>query len=194
MANVQQQATGAVHIYVRPPGGSQPLYFGTSESFPKDTRNPEYEPVMNDISGSKVPLDFAWEGESAIISLVMTRVEQSIVELMQARPHSAGALPGSWALNDVGSLMSLEGLTWQIWLAYTFGAALGNKAAYVNQGMRAGRHYVQAIIWAPQDDETGTKPMKQHFLLYAWPKLNMTTRRFVLYDYDFTGVSPAGLK
>src|ERR1019366_8793304 len=76
---------------------------------------------------------------------------------------------GSWAFTDVGSLMSLEGQAWVCWLVYSFGAPLGNKGAYTGLGgfLRPGRRYAQCVLWAPQVDETGSKPMKQHFMLYA---------------------------
>ncbi len=201
----QQYATGAVHVFAAPPTGSKgtvgsPLYLGTCEKMPQDQRVPEYEMLMNDQSGTKVPLDLAWQGEAATISLVMTRTVQSTVELMLAspRPASAGVLngpssvPGSWTFSDYGALMSLEGLGWTVWLAYFFGGALANKPAYTAgapNAMRPGRRYTQCILWQPQSEETGTAPMKQHFMLYSWPYLNFSTKVATLYDYNMTGIN-----
>ncbi len=189
----QQFATGSVHVFLAPPNRSQqkntPVYFGTCESMPQDQRQPEYEMLWNDISGSKVPLDLAWEGESAQISLTMTRVDQVVVEYLQAHPNTPTATPGSWAFEDVGSMMGLEGLAWECWLVYTFGSAIAGKLTYTGAGLRPGRHYTQCVLWSPQSEETGTKPTKQHFMLFAWPKPNFGTKRFVLYDYDMTGIS-----
>jgi hypothetical protein len=198
-----QLSTGAVHIFIAKPTlkpyfGNGPLptgipiYFGTCESMPQDQRQPEYEMLMNDSTGSKVPLDVAWEGESAQISLVMTRTNQALVESIMA--HPSGSLPpGAWSFNDAGALMGLEGLAWQVWLVYQFGAALGAKAAYTSQGLRPGRRYAQCVLWAPQSEETGTKPMKQHFMFYAWPYADYTNKRFVLYDYNMAGISLASI-
>ena len=48
-------------------------------------------------------------------------------------------------------------------------------------------------MWAPQTDETGTKPMKRHFMFYAWPKVDSSgsfaNKKFTLWDYDFSGVN-----
>ena len=204
-----QLSTGAIYVFLAPPTGNTyagggtpqvgtPQFFGTCESMPQDQRQPEYEMLMNDASGSKVPLDLAWEGESAQISLVVTRPNQQLVELLQTKgfpgavaANTAASTAGSWSFNDVGSLMSLEGLAWTCWLAYGFGAALGNKLAYTgaNGFLRPGRRYVQCALWAPQSDETGSKPMKQHFMLYAWPYVDFKNQRVVLYDYNMSAIT-----
>lgn len=184
----QPFATGAIHIFVRFGGVGSPSYLGTCESMPQDSRAPEYEPVMNDVSGSKVPLDFAYEGESSQISMILTRWNEDIAQSITT-PPGLTSTDGSWAWADVGTLMGLEEWFTEVWLVRTYGAVLAARTAYTSQGMQAGRHYVQTILWAPQTDETGTKPMKRHFMFYAWPKINHTTKRFVLFDQDFTGIS-----
>jgi hypothetical protein len=193
-----QLSTGMIHVFVAKPllkpnfgtaiGFGAPLYFGTCESMPQDQRQPEYEMLMNDASGSKVPLDMAWEGESAQISLVMTRTNQPVVESVLAGPSGSNP-PGAWSFNDMGALMMLEGLSWCVWLVYQFGSALGNKPAYTAQGLRPGRRYAQCVLWAPQSEEGGTRPMKQHFMFYAWPVADFKNQKYVLYDYNMTGIS-----
>lgn len=185
--SAQQFATGSVHSFVRFAGGSI-LYLGTCESMPQDQRNPEYEMLMNDISGSKVPLDVAWEGESAQISLVLTRWDENVANVCETPPGVA-PVAGSWFMRDVGTLMSLEKETTELWLVYTFGSVLANKVAYTANGLHAGRHYPQCVLWSPQLDETGTKPMKRHFMYYAWPRYDPSNFKFTLYDYDFTGIT-----
>ena len=185
----QPYATGAVHVFVRALVSGPITYFGTCESMPQDSRNNEYEMLMNDISGSKVPLDLAWEAQSAQIGLVMTRWDEVVAQTLTSAPISV--VDGSWPWESVGTLMGLEGFYTEIWLTYTFGGALANKAAYTGNGLTSGRHYLQAVLWSPQTDETGTKPMKRHFMFYAWPKLVIggTKPRFTLYDTNMTGIS-----
>ncbi len=93
--------------------------------------------------------------------------------------------------------MSLEEWTTELWLVYTFGSALANHTAYTANGLIPGRHYSQAILWSPQMDETGTAPMKRHFMFYAWPKYNPDATpkpRFTLYDTNMTGISQSLLE
>src|SRR5882672_1487091 len=186
MAN--QFSTGAVHVFIASPyyNAGSPLYFGTTESMPDDRRQPEYEMLMNDLSGSKVPLDMAWEGESAQISLVMTRWTESVAQGLETKPIPGVSVSGQWTWNDMGALAAYEGNYLRLWLVYTFGAALANKAAYVQggAGLRAGRYYPQCVVWAPETEETGTKPMKRHFLFFAWPAIDVQNRRFLLYSTD----------
>ena len=198
----QQYSTGAVYIFAAPPtsggGFGQPLWLGTCEKMPQDQRQPEYEMLMNDVSGTKVPYDLSWQGMTAQISLVMTITVQSTVELMLASPRPVGnvngavSTPGTWDFSDVGALMMLEGLGWTVWLAYTFGSALSNKPAYASgfpNALRPGRRYYQCILWTPQLEETGTAPMKTHLMLFSWPFANLASKTFTLYDYDLTGIN-----
>ncbi len=174
----QQYASGSVHVFCayNPPGGpaSGPFYLGTCEQMPQDNRNPEYELLMNDISGSKKPLDLAWEGEDATISLVLTRFSHVGWNLLETKPFPTANVNGEWDIEDVGALMGLEGICWSVWLVYSFGSALANKAAYTTQGMPPGRFYPQCVVWAPMADETGSRPMKRQVIFYAWPKLVTT--------------------
>lgn len=178
----QQMATGAIHVFVRAGSESMASYFGTCERFPEDTRQPEYEALMNDYSGSKVPLDFSWEGESAQISLSMTRWDEVVAQDLEDKPFSATSIPGSWSANDVGTLMGLEFGFWELSLVRTFGAAIANKGAFVNNGLLPVRRYRQCVVWTPESDQGGTQPMKRQFLFYAWPLYIAKTRTFVLYD------------
>jgi len=157
--------------------------------------------VMNDASGSKVPLDMAWEGESAQISLVMTRWDETIAQQMEAKPNGFLRTPGTWEANDVGTLIGMEGMAWGLWLLYTFGASFADKDKYVRDGgMQRGRFYPQCIVWAPETETIGSRPMKRHFVFFAWPKIVQDPNRpndpkkFVLYstsEVDFQGVSEA---
>ena len=186
----QPFASGAVHCYAAFHGGT-PFYLGTCESMPNDSRSPEYELLQNDISGSKNPLDLAFQGMSAQISLIVTRQDWLNLEALEYAPGE-NANVGEWSYEDVGTLMALEGEYTRLWLAYTFGASLANKTVYTSNGMIRGRYYPQCVMWSPQTDETGTRPMKRQYIFYAWPKYNPTTRMFTLYSTqaaDFTGIS-----
>jgi hypothetical protein len=184
----QQYATGSCHLWLRFADGGGIQYFGTCESMPQDVRSPTYEMLMNDISGSQVPLDVAYQGEAAQISLTMTRWNETLAQSLET-PPGPNSVPGSWSYSDVGTLMSLEDEWTEVWIGYTFGSALANKTVYTANGLRPGRHYLQSVLWSPQADETGTKPMKRHFMMYAFPYFDPTTKQFTLWDTDFSGIS-----
>lgn len=193
-----QYATGAVHVFVTAnPGSPAPVYFGTCERMPEDTRQPAYEMLFNDISGTQKPLDIAFQGEDATISLVMTRWSEAVAISLETKPAlgagQAARVPGSWLWEDVGTLMGLENAARQVWLVNTF-TALANKPAYTANPagpLFGGRRYLQCAVWAPESEEKGTAPMKRHFMLYAWPKVDSANRRFTLYDFNMTGINPS---
>jgi len=185
MANPQQFSTGSTHVFLNVGNGVQ--YFGTAESFPQDSRSPQYEFLMNDLSGSKVPLDLAYEGESAQISMVMTRWDGDLAN--SATISVTGNAAGEYFWEDLGTLMMLENEATELWIVYLYGSALANKTVYTANGLIPGRHYKQTVLWAPQTDETGSKPEKRHFMYYAWPKIDSANQKFVLWDTDMTGIN-----
>ncbi len=170
----QSYTTGCVHIYVGL-GLASPAYLGTSEGFPMVDTQREWDAVMNDISGSKLPFDYVYEGEQAIISTVLTRWNQAVLDVIDTQPNVAGVL-GVNSATDTGSMMAQEGLTFQLWLRYGFGA----KAAYLGQGL--GKHYPQVILLGPDRTESGSRPRKEHRIFQAWRRYDPTIGNFVLRD------------
>jgi hypothetical protein len=192
-----QLATGACHIFGKNDSISGQFsgiqYIGTCERMPQETRSPEYEPVYNDMSGTKVPLDFAWEQETASIGVTLTRWNEKFAQFIEAKPDPTND-EGSWSVIEVGRLMALEEMAWEIWIGYTFGSALASIAAYTSLGLMPGRHYLQCLVWSPESEDRGTAAMKRNFMFYAWPFLDnkfgtFEQWNFILYDQDFTGVS-----
>ena len=187
----QQWSTGAIHMFVAfNPAfglGSTPYYLGTCETFPRDERRPEWEMVLNDVSGRKKPLDASFQGEDAVVSCVLTRWDASVMNDLEDLPGSLTSVPGSYSFNDVGAMAMLEGLTSTVWLVRTFGSALANKTAYGAD--IPGRRYLQCIVQAPITEEAGAQPEKKHVLFYSWPFADFVNYKFVIYDYNMVGIS-----
>lgn len=195
----QEFSTGASWVYLGLGSGNAPLYFGTCEGYPRDERKPEYEMLMNDLSGRKVPLDFCWQGETATISLVMTRWDEGMIRMLEAKPNPMGSAlsglgasnPGTWNFTDVGALAMLEGLGVPLWIRYPFapvtvGGGGGGRPA---MGLLTpGYHYIQSIVWAPETAEVGAAPMKRHIQFFAWPYANYVAKTFTLYDYNMSNL------
>lgn len=188
----QQFSSGSTHLWLRFNGTGSPQYFGTCESFPQDSRSPQYEFLMNDLSGSKVPLDLSYQGESSQVSVVMTRWDENLANGLTVAPGQVTP-SGQYDWEDLGTLMMLEEQFTELWIVYLYGSALANKTVYTANGMIPGRHYLQTVLWSPQMDEVGTKPMKRHFMFYAWPQIDVANQAFVLYDTDMTGISLAAI-
>ncbi len=172
----QPFATGAVHVFIGMTVDAA-QYVGTCESFPMQDVQREWDAVMNDLSGSKLPLDYVYEGEQAIISCVFTRWNQAPLDFIDSQPNPLTTLQGTNGVLDTGSMMAVEGNTFHLWLLYAFGAA----KAIAYTGMALGRHYPQTMLIGPDRIESGSRPMKQHRIFQAWRQLqpNMS---WLLYD------------
>ncbi len=188
----QPFCTGAVHAYADTgaPGSRTPLYLGTTESFPGIDTSRNWDSVMNDISGSKDPLDYIYEGQGqAVISLVLTRFNQNVLNAIRQVPGPGNTL-GLDTLATVGSLAGFEGWAFRFWLLYSFGSAgFGAKAAFST--MEPGKYYPQTILWGPERTEGGTRAKKEHLILMAWKKYNPQTGTFQLFSEasgDFAGL------
>lgn len=178
----QQFSSGAAHLFVKFGGGAEAKYLGTAEGKPRQEHRPEYVPVMNDLSGGVVPLDYSFQGKSSILSFVLSRWNEAVARAMENSPDPITNGAGEWALDDVGTFLGLEGKAMEAWVVYPY----ANKAAYAT--LPAGYHYLQCMVWSPQVIEPGTTPMLRHFLLYAWPKLFIDEKKWKLWDHNITGL------
>jgi len=140
--------TGPVHVYLARGAGtlagsavaSAALYLGTTEGGPEYDHTPSYEPVMNDLSGSKIPFDLLLMGQEAHVFGTFTRINFAVLHAIEAiiSGRTRGLLSGS----DLGTLMLAEGQTFHLFLKYA-GAA---RAAMIDIGLPLGIHYPAAIM------------------------------------------------
>lgn len=182
----QEYATGAVHIYVKMPSnnllGGGIRYLGSSEQGPQRTTERTFKQVMNDLSSQR-PFDYVYAGgEEAVLSFVLTRWNDGVAQALECAPFSGGF--GYSTIFDQGSLMGQENLAVEIWYSFTFSGRASMP------GMEGGRHYVQALFWGPEQDETGSHERKKHMVFRAWKKFDakVTPPRFTLFDTDMTGL------
>jgi hypothetical protein len=190
----QLWCTGPAHIYVGVTTSRAPLYLGTAETKPDIDIRGEFEGVMNDLSGSKIPMDELWEGEEGMISFVLTRWNMNVALLMMAQPNFTGT-PGLNSQDDMGTLMLTEGLSYPVWIRFPYATS---KVAMA--GMVAGYRFWSCILLAPKKIEPGTRAMKKHFALKAkraftsdaapnnLPLKGGSSAVWRLYDHDMSGL------
>lgn len=207
----QAWTTGPAHLFAAPQGGgsNSPLYLGTAEKKPDINIITEYEPVMNDLAGQRLPYDRAYSGKEAIISVVLTRMNYHVMAALMTRPNPAAGFGGAAGLepdgvnflNDMGALMGTEGLTYPFWIWFPKAAI----AAYA--GMFAGYRFFSCITLGPDRIEPGTEGKKVHLLIQAQrslapagmpvpavgvPALTQTsTSAWLLYDHDMSAINSA---
>ncbi len=172
----QPYCTGAVFVFIGVTTDSA-QYLGTCENFPTRSTKRNWDAVMNDVSGSKEPFDFAFEGQSALIGCVLTRWNESVLRFLDAQPNPITNTAGVESVLDQGALMATEGNTFHLWLLYAFAT---KAVAYPLQG--AGKHYPQCILFGPDETESGSRPKKEHRMFYAWRQYDPAAGTFTLYD------------
>lgn len=190
MAN--EFCTGAVHIYVQQMGG-QPTtstaigYLGTCENFPERQTERSYKNLQNDLSSQRA-FDYVYAGGSeAVVSLVLTRWNESVALTLERAPVSG--LVGADHLNDIGSLMFQEKLGWRLLLVNQFGTGVaGGIARPTMVGQENGRRYVASLFWGPERFESGTKEAKKHMVFRCGRLYDPATQKFTLWDGNISGV------
>lgn len=179
----QPFVTGPVWIYVGIGNAvsKTPVFLGTAEDGPKKQHLVGWEPVMNDVTGSKKPLDQGYQGESAIVRADLTRYNEDVLAALVARPNPFGTR-GLNAFGDLGALMLTEGLAYPLWLRYPY----ASKAAYST--MPPGDRFVASWLVSPEDYVQGTKPKKVSVIWYCQGVFSPVTGGVLLYDHDMTGL------
>ncbi len=143
---------GPVEIYINSGHTTPFLFLGTARVTPVITWMPVYEPVINTYGGS-VPMDRIYNGEEAIVSVLLNRYDETVLALAQARPtHSAGA-KGFNLFGEVGALSISDGLSMGLVTTFPFSGTANNTA----QGMAPGIHWFSAELIGPDDLSPGIK-------------------------------------
>lgn len=178
--------TGPAHIFCGVGGGRRALYLGTAESAPVIEERPEYEPLMNDLGGSRKPFDFSHQGVDAIVSATLTRWNDNVMNILRNVPrHGTGVLaPGTSAFGDIGAFMVFEGAAYPLWVTFPYSA----KVAFSSRGMVSGYRFFNAFLESPVAQNVGTRPRKFHLIWYAARAYNPRTGAMVCYDHTVTGL------
>lgn len=87
--------TGAVHHYVQVRGDSNIWYLGTAEVTPQMQRHKYRQRVLNDMWGKSLPAQKTYDGESAVVSVLLTRFSREAWDVVLRSGEAA-------LLNPVG--------------------------------------------------------------------------------------------
>ena len=158
-------------------------YLGTCENGITIRGVPEFEPVMNDIGGTRKPFDRLYQGEDALSIGVLTRWNETVYQFMASIP-SAGVFPGICNLGNIGTLMITEGFAYEVYLQFPYAA----KTLFSANGMPPGYRFPFSYLEGPIEQERGTKPNKRHLTFYHGRGYDPSTGGFLLYDFNMTPI------
>lgn len=178
----QPYVTGPAHIFIGVGPRGAPLYLGTSEGEPEIALLPEYDQIMNDISGSRKPMDRQFMGEEAMISAVLTRYNEIVLAAAQARVR--GTIRGAEPFGSIGALMGGEGNAFPLWLVFPYVV----KPAMAAGGMPAGYRFVQCFDESDRMP-VGTRARRVHVQFHAQRFLTIAGGGTgLLYDHNVAGL------
>ncbi len=177
--------TGPAYLYIASVAGQNAQFLGTAEYAPRIEIRPGWEPVFNDLGGSKVPFDMSYQGEEGFTFAEINRYNEVVLARLQARPQTAnylGVATPPRGLNypvDIGTLMLTEGLTVTLYVVFPF----AGKAAFRSHQMPPGYRFPGTYLVGPDDlSNLGTKPRKVGLIFHHLRLFDRQTGRFLLYD------------
>lgn len=161
--------TGPVAIYVEL--GGQPVFLGHSERAPNISIRAPFSDVYCDLSGPNVPFDKQYQGQDALVSLDLIRFNYGIFLAIAARAaqlaNAASNGPGYDPAGNQGALMNQEGLSYFLWLRFSYSAKPAMGGTGIGQGMPAGYRFFAAYLQGPEDYTVGTVPLKIRVTWYC---------------------------
>jgi hypothetical protein len=204
-AGVQLWTTGPAFLFTNV--GTGIVFLGTAQSAPEIEVTPSFTPIMNDMSGQRLPMDRHYDGTEAIITAIFTRWNFSALMSMFNRPF-ATALQGAGtnSIFDMGTIMGQEGATYPLWVWFPKApvAAGGANPANAYATMVPGYRFWSTLMIGPERISPGTKALTQSVVIQAQRAFTTFTdpvpgniydggsgAAFKLYDHDMTGISAA---
>ena len=209
-AGVQLWTTGPAFLFTDV--GKGIVFLGTAQSAPEIEVTPSFTPIMNDMSGQRLPMDRHYDGTEAIITAIFTRWNYAALLTMYSRPMPlallgpGSAAPGFNTIFDMGTIMGQEGMTYPLWVWFPKAPAAAGGANQSNAyaTMSPGYRFWSTIMIGPERISPGTKAMTQSVVIQAQRAFTTLTNPgagnvydggngalFKLYDFDMTGISAA---
>lgn len=165
------------------PAKADILYLGTCEGTVRIRVNPEYEPIMNDVAGVRLPLDYSYQGRDAELVGTLTDWNEAVYQRLQKIVNST---LGTDAFGDIGTLMHLEGGTVHCWIHFPYTA----KSTYTALGQPPCYHF-GACRPIGEEMPVGTSASKRLFALKADRYYNPSDASMKLYDLSTGSYIPA---
>lgn len=191
------QVSGPAFIYIArqlpaaTPTGAQLFFLGTCEQPPSLQLNPQWEPIMNDVGGSLLPIEYTYQGEDGLLSGVLNKWNEAVYAALATHgllgqiAQSLGRGADLWS--DIGTMAQLEGITFQTFLHFPYASKTPNAAQSMPNGYRFLACRLASHVIGP-----GTRAGRRQLIIHT-DRANMetassTTSKFKLYDNVMTNI------
>lgn len=201
------QVSGPCYMYIARPTTTylktSELYFlGTCEQPPTIQLNPQWEPVMNDIGGSLLPIDYSYQGEDGLISGTLNKWNELVYRRLASHalyqgissrgveylgvPTSGGQLGLG---GDIGKLSQTEDIAFRLIMHFPYAAktVFGGFTVATGLGgvMPAGYQFYSCRL-AGHVIGPGTRANRRQLIIHADRELaesaTVLSNGFTLYD------------
>lgn len=160
--------TGAVHHYVRMRSSDSIYYLGTAEITPQMQRSKNYQRVLNDWWGKTLPAQRTYDGESAIVSTLLTRFSKSAwAAILMAGSASLVVSGGGGTETRISRGHAVFGRSdFELWQVFDF-ALFPTVASY---GLEIGWYWPQVTLENHDTVAAGTQAEKLLLVFDCQPK------------------------
>lgn len=180
--------TGPVGIFVSGSGGAGgPQQLGVCENGIQISVTPEYDGVMSDIAGTRIPLDLIFMGVQGSVGGTLTVFSWTLFEMLAKVPFTGTSSAGLTQFGEIGTLMTIENAAPQIWVKFPY----SQKGVFGD--MVPGYHFYAALLNNNQimANSGATKiPIAFRCIrkYFASSANNVAAGSFLLYDHSMTGI------
>lgn len=198
MAQIYVPGPALIYVGVANSQGVTPEFFGTGETAPDVDVNGSLIPVMNDLGGTTLPFDRIWDGEEAMISVVINRFNWATMRKLLARPNfrRVAPTPGTSISGDIGTLIGGEGMTYNLWLQWTYATKASMSGGAPEGPMPGGFRFFSAFMSYPTKMPGGTKDQKNSCIFQCQRGFGIPggagngipVGNFGLYDWDMSAL------
>lgn len=201
----QLYSTGPCHVFVGAPGPTglvygTTFYLGTAQTKPRISVLRSYKEAMNDLGGQINPVDLTYQGQSAFVSVALSRWNELVYQAAVNRAVGLGpaAQIGTTGIDTFGTLGNLgglavhEGVLFHLFLTFPkaanpFYAGAGGQTG--NGGpLPLGYHFFAAVV-ADQDSlDPGTDYLVRMVQFRCTRVIDIPTQTMSLYDHNVVGL------
>lgn len=151
------RVTGPVHHYVAAPlptGGGYIYYLGTAEVQPIVRWQPQMKPIMNDIGGGSIPVQYKDDGEMATIAVNLNYVSLRALDYIGAMGGNSGR-QGRFSRGQ--PILGLK--SFRLWQVFENWLDVGTRALYPDLPIG---YYWPQVKWVDLQDAPGNIDQKKN--------------------------------
>lgn len=175
------RVTGPTQIFVATGASNALQFLGWSESGVEIELNGEFEDVICDIGGPRLPTDVQWMGIDAHITADIVKYDEAVLTALLARSY-LNTSTGSLGQYDMGTLMVSQAATQRLLLNCPYSTKFSDMVAAYN--------FVATYLEGATRISTGTKVKKARCVWRAIPSFAQTGGTATLWNASTTGLVP----